>query len=128
MIESIAEVTQAAVARPAIDDSASTIQFYLIVIQVLWGLVLLLLGIVIAYLTRTLREFQGKLSESQDKHLELYKLILTEYSTKTDLSKRVHGLRDALGVHSTWIHLLAHGIKMDLPSSNNRRHNDGSED
>lgn len=116
----IAEVAQAVVATPAIADSASTIQFYLVVIQAMWAVLLLILGVVIASLARTLRDFQTK-------YLELYKLILTEYATKTDLSKRVHGFRDDLGVHSTWIHLLAHVLKIDLPGSNNRRHNDGSE-
>lgn len=87
---------------------SNDLQLYLLIIQALWAIILLLIGYFVAQLNRTLATIGKKYEEMNER-------LLKEYATKDELTDRVHGLRDALGTHSTWIHLLAFQTKMNLP-------------
>lgn len=105
------EVARAAVdQKPGLDAPANDLQVYLILIQGLWAIILLLIGVLIRQLNATL----NRIGEKYD---DLYRLLLTEYATRADVIERVHGLRDSLGIHSTWIHIIAAATKVNLPIS-----------
>ena len=94
--------------QAGMDSFTNDIQFYLAIIQILWGIVMALIGLYIRSLNATLKT----LGERHDKLMEK---LYEEYAKKDDVIERVHGLRDSLGVHSTWIHILAHQLQVQLP-------------
>lgn len=85
-------------------------EFLVLIIQGLWAVLLIVLSVLMSMLW-------GMLKSMRDNFDMFYKTVLLEYPTKKDLQQRVHGLRGALGVHSTWIHLLAHVVKVRLPGN-----------
>ena len=90
------------------------VQFLMLVVQ---GLLTVVVGGVAWFLRSlflALRELQGELNS-------LHRDLLKNYATKEELSQRVHGLRDTIGVHNTWLHLMAYKCNMDLPHNGDRR-------
>jgi hypothetical protein len=90
------------------------VQFLMLVIQ---GL----LTVVVAGVAWFLRSLFGAVRDLQKELSDLHKDLLKNYATKNELSDRVHGLRDTIGVHNTWLHLISYKIDMKLPESNDRR-------
>lgn len=88
-------------------------QVYIVVIQVLLGLLLALLAFFLNSIHATLKDVQRTAQE-------LNQRMHVEFATKAELRERVHGVRGALGVHSTWIHILAHKGGVALPGQNNK--------
>jgi hypothetical protein len=93
------------------------IEIYILLIQGLWALLMALAGFFIYEMRSTLREIEKNTNDLHDR-------LLSQYVTKPELRERVHGVRGALGMHSTWIHILAQKAGIALPGQA-ARNNDG---
>lgn len=103
-------ITDAIAAATLNELQGPGVQIYIMLIQILWALVLSMLTWFIKNLNSTLKSIQLDFTRLHEK-------MLTDYATKTELRERVHGMRDILGVHATWIHILAANTKVVLPQS-----------
>lgn len=95
-------------------EPTAEIQFLLMLLQGLWGIFLLIIGILVNMVLSAQRRLEKKYDEFKDK-------IIADYATKKELQERSHGLRDSLGTHSTWIHLIAQHVKISLPHTHTRK-------
>lgn len=103
--EAIAQVKNL---EPGFDPLTNDIQFYLLVIQVLWA-------VLVAFIAYFVRQLNKTLSDIMAKYEKMNERLHEEYAKKEEVRERVHGLRDALGIHSTWIHILAQKAELNLP-------------
>lgn len=103
-------LAQMANQEPGLDSITNDVQFYLMLIQFLWA-------VIVGFIAYFIRQLNNTLSNIMAKYEKMNERLHEDYVKKEEVRERVHGLRDALGMHSTWIHILASHTKVQLPHS-----------